>query len=186
MTKCEGEKAAREFGKENKFPVVVIRPTQPYGPGDTSKAKFYKLVKKGIIVNPGNTKKHPVYIEDVCRAFELAAVNPNAIGEVFLIGGKEIVFLRDLIHIVAAELQVAAPRMILPATPMVWLCSITEVLCNWLKIKPVLYRRSMDFFTKSVEFEVTKAKEMLGFESQTDIETGVRYTAEWYRAQNFI
>ena len=25
MTKCEGEKAAREFGKENKFPVVVIR-----------------------------------------------------------------------------------------------------------------------------------------------------------------
>jgi farnesol dehydrogenase len=186
MTKCEGEKLAREFGRKNNYPIVIIRPTQPYGPGDVSKAKFYKLVKKGIIVNPGKTKKHPVYIDDLCRAFEIAAVNPNAIGEVFLIGGKDIVFLRDLVRTVAAELQVAAPRIVLPAIPMVWLCSITEVLCNCLKIKPVLYRRSMDFFTKSVEFQVTKAKEMLGFESQTDIKTGVHQTAEWYRAENYI
>ena len=44
----------------------------------------------------------------------------------------------------------------------------------------------MDFFTKSVEFEVIKAKEILGFESSTDIKTGVHLTAEWYRDQNYI
>ena len=69
VTKTEGEIAAREFAKESDLSLVVIRPAQVYGPGDRSKKKFYKLVKKGVIVNPGKTRKHPIYIDDLCEAF---------------------------------------------------------------------------------------------------------------------
>ena len=52
-TKCDGEKLALEYNGNLGFKVTVLRPAQVYGPGDVSKAKFYRLVKKGIIINPG-------------------------------------------------------------------------------------------------------------------------------------
>lgn len=185
-TKCKGEQAALEFHRKQDYPVVVIRPAQPFGPGDKSKTKFYKMVRKGIIVNPGNTYKHLIYIDDLCRAFELAITEEKAIGEVVIIAGKEATLLKDLIKIAAKELNVPAPKIIIPATLMTLLCTITEKVCNLIKIKPVLFRRSMDFFTKSVEFDVTKAKTTLGFESTTEVSDGVVETIKYYKQEGLL
>ena len=56
-TKAQGEQVALEFHRKQGLPVVVIRPAQVYGPGDRSKAKFYRMVKRGIMVSPGRTLK---------------------------------------------------------------------------------------------------------------------------------
>ena len=175
-----------EFHRKQDYPVVVIRPAQPYGPGDKSKTKFYKMVRKGIIVNPGNTYKHLIYIDDMCRAFELAITEEKAIGEVVIIAGKEATLLKDLIKIAAKELNVPVPKIIIPATLMTLLCTITEKVCNLIKIKPVLFRRSMDFFTKSVEFDVSKAKSVLGFESTTTVSEGVSATVKYYQQEGLL
>lgn len=185
-TKYEGEKVALDFHRECGFPVVVIRPAQVYGPGDTSKAKFYKMVHRGIMVNPGKTMRHMVYIDDLCRAFELAMLNDQAVGEVFIIGDEKAIALRELVDVVAHELGVAPPKVWLPATPMKWLCATTETVCPLLNVKPPLLRRSMDFFTRSLEFDVTKAQTCLGFRSQIDISTGVAKTVAWYKANGFL
>lgn len=179
-TKCEGEQLVLDFHHTKGLPVVVIRPAQVYGPGDTRKAKFYRMVKKGIIVNPGRTLKHLIYIDDLCRAFEIALLSDKAVGEVFIIAGDKPTALSDLVKLIADELGVSTPRVRLPAMPMTWICAITESICNLFKIKPPLYRRSMDFFTKSVEFDVTHAHTVLGFHSQVAVLTGVAKTAAWY------
>jgi len=179
-TKCEAEKLALDFCRNNNLEVVVIRPAQVYGPCDQGKAKFYRMVKKGIIVNPGQTKKHLIYIDDLCRAFQLAAEKENLNGEVFIIAGQHAIFLRDLISIVAAELHVNVPWFYIPALPMTFLCGIVETLCNFIHIKPVLFKRSMDFFIKSVEFNISKAKKILDFQAQITIHEGVSRTAKWY------
>ncbi len=57
---------------------------------------------------------------------------------------------------------------------------------NLIKIKPVLFRRSMDFFTKSVEFDVTKAKTVLGFESTTTVPEGVSATVKYYQQEGLL
>ena len=93
--------------KEHGLKVVVIRPAQVYGPGDKGKAKFYRMVKKGIIANPGKTKKHLIYIDDLCRAFELAAVNRETAGEILIIGGKQAITLKEYIRLVADTLPLA-------------------------------------------------------------------------------
>ena len=185
-TKMEGEKAAIEFQQTNGLEVVIVRPTQPYGPGDVSKAKFYRMVKKGVIANPGKTKKHPIFIDDLCRAFEMTALHKSVNGEIFIIGGQSSIQLKRLVKIVADTLDVSYPKIILPAAPIKWLCSIIEFTCNILKIKPLLYRRSMDFFTKSVEFDVTKAQRILGFQSRIGIPEGVSKTAAWYKASGML
>jgi dihydroflavonol-4-reductase len=185
-TKCEGEKVALDFHRKAGLPVVVIRPAQVYGPGDRSKAKFYRMVKRGIIVNPGKTLKHLIYIDDLCSAFESALHNTLAIGETFIIAGPKPTPLTDLVAITARELEVPPARIKLPAAPITWLCAGTEMVSQQLKMKPVLFRRSMDFFTKSVHFDVTKAQTKLGFCSQVDVPTGVKKTVGWLREHQLL
>ena len=186
VTKTEAEIAARKYARENDLSLAVIRPAQVYGPGDRSKAKFYKLVKKGVIVNPGDTMKHLIYIDDLCEAMVRAIVDDKADNEVFLIAGEKPVPLRKLVALAAAKLQVPKPRIRLPATPVVFACTLTEHLCNLLRIKPFLFRRSMDFFVKSVECDTSKARSVLGFESKTSVEEGVSNTVDWLQRENLV
>jgi nucleoside-diphosphate-sugar epimerase len=144
------------------------------------------MVKRGIIVNPGKTLKHLIYIEDLCRAFEMALMSDKAIGEIFIIAGARTTALAELVDLIAGELGVVFPRIRLPATPITSICALTESICNLINIKPPLYRRSMDFFTKSVEFDVTHARTLLGFRSKVDVSTGVSRTAAWYRENGLI
>ena len=185
-TKCDGEKVALSYHKKNGLAVVVIRPAQVYGPGDRSKAKFYRMVKKGIIVNPGTTLKHLIFVEDLCRAFELAAVHEKAPGEIFIIGNQHAIPLKDLIELVALQLGVKPPTITIPATPVVWVCALVEWIAGALRMKPPIFRRSMDFFVKSVEFDVEKARRVLGFESRVDVREGIAQTAAWYEANGMI
>ena len=115
-TKCEAEKTALDFHARTGLPIVIIRPSQVYGPGDTGKAKFYKMVQKGVLVNPGNTLKHLIFIHDLCRAFELAMEKDEGIGEVLIIAEEKAIALKDLISIAARELGVAPPKIYLPAS----------------------------------------------------------------------
>ena len=185
-TKCEAEKAALDFHTRTQLPIIVIRPSQVYGPGDRGKAKFYKMVKKGIIVNPGDTLKHLIFIDDLCRAFELAMEKDEAVGEVFIIADQKAIALRDLIGFAAHELGVAPPKLYLPAIPITFACTVTEHLCNFLGKKPILFRRSMDFFTKSVQFDVHKADLKLDFKAGTGVREGVQKTVSWYRQMDLL
>jgi nucleoside-diphosphate-sugar epimerase len=186
MSKCEGEKAALEFFKRKGLPVVVLRPAQVYGPGDRSKAKFYRMIRKGVIVNPGQTLKHLLYVDDLCRAFRLALQKQDIIGEVFIIAGREPTPLRELIEIAAKELGVSLPRFQLPALPLTVLFALVETGFRLVRMKPPVFRRSMNFFTKSVAFDVSKAKEVLGFQSEFDVPTGVAKVIVWYRENGLL
>jgi len=185
-TKAEGERAILDFSKETGFSVVVVRPAQVYGPGDVSKAKFYKLVKKGILVRPGSTLKHLIYIDDLCHAFELCLDTPAAQPEIFIIAGRAPTPLSELVGIAARELGVPKPRILLPAGPVVWLCTAIETFARLVGVKPPVTRRSIDFFVRSVEFDVSKARDKLGFESSVDVETGVARTIAWYRKEGIV
>jgi nucleoside-diphosphate-sugar epimerase len=185
-SKADGEKAALAFAAQNDLRLTVIRPAQIYGPGDRSKAKFYKLIKKGVIVSPGQTMKHLIYIDDLCRAFLMAMTRNQADGEVFLIAGKRPVELKELIDIAATTLGVPSPKVKLPAAPVVFACTVVENVCNLLRVKPLVFRRSMDFFVKSVECDTSKSSEMLGFQSEVGVNDGIRFTVDWLRGNQLI
>jgi nucleoside-diphosphate-sugar epimerase len=186
VTKTEGEIAARQFAGENEISLAVIRPAQVYGPGDKSKSKFYKLVKKGVIVRPGKTKKHLIYIDDLCDAFLRAMTTEAADGEVFLIAGRQSTPLEELVTLAAFELGVPVPRIRLPAMPVVLACTVVEKICNLIGIKPFIFKRSMDFFTKSIECDTTKSQRLLGISNQMSVDDGVKNTVAWLQSQVLI
>ena len=51
------------------------------------------------------------------------------------------------------------------------------------RIEPPLYRRRVDFYTKSRAFDITRARTELGYHPQVDLREGIRRTIAWYRAE---
>ena len=103
-----------------------------------------------------------------------------------IIAADKPTLLKDLVGIVANELSVQSPKINLPALPVTALATVVEVVFNAIGKKPPIFRRSMNFFTKSVAFEAVRAKQYLGFSSGTSTEEGVRMTAKWYKDNGHI
>jgi nucleoside-diphosphate-sugar epimerase len=185
VTKCEGEQLVLKYYREQGFPAVVVRPVQPFGPGDLKKVKFYKLVKKGVVIGRGKVYKHLIYIADLVDAFEVAMCKDGIEGQVFIIGGKPVVTLAEMIRWAAEELNVKTPLRI-PAFPIQILTAAVEAVCKSLKIKPPLYKSRLEFFTKSYYFDTSKAESLLGFEPQVSIREGMARTVDWYRQQGLL
>ena len=68
-----------------------------------------------------------------------------------------------------------------------WLAgALSEALCVPLGIEPPLYRRRVDFFTKSRAFDTGRARRELGFAPAVDLAEGIHRTAVWYRLQGWL
>jgi nucleoside-diphosphate-sugar epimerase len=187
-TKSEAEKFALEFQQKYSFPLAVARPTPIYGPGDKRLLKLFSMIERGrfIILGDGKVFYHMVYVDDLVRGVRLLAEHPDAIGEVFTIGGAEYCTLNELAEIIAEELGVSPPRIHLPAWPVQVLGSIVERVCIPFKIEPPIYRRRVDFFTKSRAFSIEKARRIVGYEPQVSLREGVRATIQWYRSEGYL
>jgi len=76
--------------------------------------------------------------------------------------------------------------MHIPVKPFQLAGSICEKICIPLGIEPPIYRRRVDFFTKSRSFDISKAKAKLGYQPQFGLERGLRLTAESYQEKGLL
>jgi nucleoside-diphosphate-sugar epimerase len=61
-----------------------------------------------------------------------------------------------------------------------------EAVCVPLRIEPPLYRRRVDFYTKSRAFDTTRARAELGYAPRVPLDEGLRLTAAWYRERGLL
>jgi len=181
-TKLEAEVLALSFGRERGLPVAVARPTAIYGPGDTRLLKMFKMIANGtfVMLGKGDIYYHMVYVDDLVRGLRLLGTHPAAVGEVFILGGEQYYPLKTIAAMIARQLGVRPPRVRLPAWPFQMAGSICEKVCVPLGIEPPIYRRRVDFFTKSRAFSIEKARRVLGYRPQVSLETGLRLTLDEY------
>jgi nucleoside-diphosphate-sugar epimerase len=55
-----------------------------------------------------------------------------------------------------------------------------------LRIEPPIFRRRVDFYTKSRAFDTTRARTEIGFAPKVDLEEGIRRTARWYKNEGLL
>ena len=188
VTKLEAEERAREFGVRTGLEVVVARPMAIYGPGDTRFLKMFRGMarRQFPILGPGTVFYHLTYIDDLVEGLFLCGDSPAAVGRTYLLAGPAYTTLNELAGVIADELEVLPPTWHLPVWP-VWMAgAMCEAVCIPLGLEPPLYRRRVDFFTKSRAFDTTRARTELGYAPQIDLRTGVHLTAVWYRAQGWL
>lgn len=188
VTKVDGERIAREAAARTRTPLVIARPSGIYGPGDRRLLKLFRGVahRRFVVLGDGEIFYHLTYIDDLVEGFRLCGEVPDAAGRTYILAGGEVPTLNHLVAIIAEQAGVAPPRLHLPVWP-VWLAGAAcEALCRPFGIEPPLYRRRVDFFTKSRAFDISRARRELGFEPTVGLREGVRQTLAWYREHGWI
>jgi len=191
--KLKGELAVLEFGRSLPADGMVVTANRPgicYGPGDTRMLILFKNVLKNrfVIIGKGDVFCHLDYIDDQTNTFLLCAVAPreDVHGEAFNIASGEAVKVNTLIHTIADQGGVKLSRARIPALPIWYLGWACELVFMPLGLKPPLFRRRVGFFMENRIFDLTKAKERLGYVSEWPYERGVASTIAWYRANNMV
>jgi nucleoside-diphosphate-sugar epimerase len=187
-TKLEGEQLARRSGERFGIEVTVVRPSGIYGPGDRRLLKLFRGVARGrwITLGRGEIYYHLTHIDDLVEGFRLCGEHPAAANRTYILAGGEVTTLNELVRLVAAVAGVPAPTRHLPVWPF-WIAgALCEAVCVPLGIEPPIFRRRVDFFTKSRAFDIARARAEIGYEPRVTLENGIRRTLEWYRQQGWV
>ena len=187
-TKLEAERAARTFGDRSGFDVVVVRPIGIYGPGDTRFLRMFRGLARGKfpMIGSGTPYYHLTFIDDLIEGFRLCGTVPAAKGRTYILAGPRYTTLEQLVAMVAKELNVAPPTFHWPVWPFWTAGLLCEMVCVPLRIEPPIFRRRVDFYTKSRAFDTTRARTELGFAPKVDLEEGIKKTADWYRHEGLL
>ena len=187
-TKLEGERLAREAGERLGIEVVVVRPSGIYGPGDRRLLKLFRGVvrRRWITLGSGQIYYHLTHIDDLVEGFRLCGEHPAAAHRTYILAGAEVTTLNELVALIAEIAGVRTPRLHLPVWPVWAAGAVCEALCVPLGIEPPIYRRRVDFFTKSRAFDITRARTEIGYAPSVTLREGIRRTLDWYRQQGWL
>jgi nucleoside-diphosphate-sugar epimerase len=84
QTKLSGEEVVRSY---QKMKSVILRPGAVYGPREKDILEYFKMVKQGWVLIPGDgsLKVSFVYVADLVQAILLAGKSPRAPGNTFFV-----------------------------------------------------------------------------------------------------
>ncbi len=187
-TKLDGELAIKEVGERTGMEVTVVRPAMIYGPGDRRFLKLFRAVSRERfpMIGDGHVMTHLVHVADLVEGFLLCAQTPAAAGRTYIIGGPDPMPLSRLVRTIAQVAGVSPPRLKLPVWPFRAAGALCEAVCLPLHVEPPLYRRRVAFFTKSRHFDISRARNELGYTPRVGAADGVRSTLAWYRAHGWM
>lgn len=164
-SKVGADKAAMSYFLSFGLPVTIIRPFNTYGPRQSARGVIPTIITQLLSdrirkVRLGSLKpiRDYTYVTDTARAFIVAALSKNTIGEVLNVGsgrGYSIKEIYDMVSdILGIRKNVVTDRKRLrPSKSEVW-----KLVCNNSKIKS-----------------------LTGFEPQTNFKDGLEETIDWIR-----
>jgi dTDP-glucose 4,6-dehydratase len=162
-SKAASDLLVRSYVQTHKFPAVITRCTNNYGP-----YQFPEKLIPLMISNAMDGKKLPVYgdglnerdwifVEDHCRALD-AVLEKGRIGEIYNIGSgrpvPNIGIVRNLLKLLNAP----------------------DGLIEFVQDRPGHDRR--------YALDDSKIRRELGWESKVELDSGLKHTVDWYRSHS--
>ncbi len=189
ITKLAAEQEVRAAAGRG-LPVVIIRPTWVYGPGDRKNLKLFRFINRGRfpLFGSGRTLLSPIFSEDLAAGIALAVTRPEAVGETIIFGPPVPVTLLELCAAAARALDKPAPHRHIPLALALPAAVLAELLWRVLPLpgSPPLSRRRLLFFTRSQTFSSARAERLLGFKARVSLADGMQRTATWYHRQGWL
>jgi nucleoside-diphosphate-sugar epimerase len=163
VSKYAGERFCRMFHQSYDWPIVMLRPFNAYGPGQTPDRIIPEIIVRALRgqelkMTEGHQTREFNYVEDIAEGFVLAGTTPGVEGQVLNIGCGEEVSMRDLA-------QTVLDLMGNPIKPQF----------GALPERPTEIHR---MFCDS-----TKARQALGWSPRHSLADGLHKTIAWYTEQ---
>ena len=161
VSKLAGEHMAHAYHAELGLPTVSVRPFNVYGPGQIGGGAIRQFIEDALagreltIHGDGSQIRAWCYVDDMVEGTLLALEHPDAVGESFNIGNaRSAVTIHDLAQRIKR----------LSGCP------------GDIVFRPLHYT-DVELRIPNVE----KARRMLGFEAQVELDDGLARTIAWYR-----
>lgn len=165
VAKLATEHLAANYWKQYGLPTVSIRPFNIYGPRQVGTGAIHHFAKNAIlglpltIHNDGAQIRSWCYIDDIIRGILLVLTQPEAVGQSFNIGN---------------------PR----STVTIWQLArdIVRLAGSQSEIRHIEWKFA------DVELrvpDISKARALLGYAPEVDLEEGLARTIAWYQTQQF-
>lgn len=190
---CEAKVAAESVCDEfidAGMDIVNVRPTSIYGPGDTHGwLKLFRMCKRGrfLMLGSGKIHNHPVYVGNLVDAFLLAGDVAEARGRTYLIGDDKDVTLNELVRLIGRvqgrDVRIYRFSWIAPVYALAYLMEVAGKPFNY---EPPLFRRRLSWFTTNRGWDISQARNELGYRPRVGLEEGLVKTMEWYQGRGLL
>jgi dihydroflavonol-4-reductase len=186
-SKLAGE--AEVLRRRDALPVAVARVGAVYGPRDIEFAKYFRLVKRGLLPLPGRTAT-PLglcYVKDLCRGLGILASHPAATGGIFNFGDPVVSSMEDVGRRVGTIFG-RTPRRIVVPLPIVRAIALSGEAVARLTGKVTILNRQKfrEYIQPGWVPDVGKAKAVLGYATSVSLDDGLRETVDWYRTNGWL
>jgi nucleoside-diphosphate-sugar epimerase len=163
VSKYAGERYCRMFHQSYGWPIVMLRPFNAYGPGQTPDRVIPEIIvralrREELKMTMGHQTREFNFVDDIAEGFVVAATAEGAEGQVLNLGCGEEVSMR----------QMAQTILDLMGNPV-------EAQFGALPERPTEIHR---MFSDS-----TKAREVLGWSPRHSLADGLQKTIAWYTEQ---
>ncbi len=183
VSKAETEQVVIGSG----IPYTIVRPGMIYGAGAVNWTRvLFRLakLKPTPFVGSGTGTAFPIYVDDVVDLLITVASHPAAANQIFNCAPDPAPTWREFL---GAYSRLAGHDRWLPLPPFLF------APLGWgasLFAPPVSERRSLrdqaGFLQRSVTYKMDKARDLLGWQPQVDLETGVSRCVPWLREQGLL
>src|SRR5678815_5575934 len=128
-TKLEAEALVRARAYD--FDTAIVRIAETYGPGDWRLLKLFRAIERGqfFMIGPGTNRRQCIHVNDLVRGLWLAAEHPSAVGETFILAGREVMTTNEMVECIATALDRKPPRVQLPMWPFLAAATVLETTC---------------------------------------------------------
>jgi nucleoside-diphosphate-sugar epimerase len=163
VSKLATEHLAHNYYKQFGLPAVSVRPFNIYGPGQIGEGAIHRFIVQALcgeditIHNEGSQIRAWCFIDDMVQGLLATLDHPEAVGQSFNIGNPRSVV--TIYNLAAQVLRLSGSRSRIRFVP--WNSADVE-----LRIP-----------------NIDKAKQLLGFEPQVDLDEGLLRTIDWYRSR---
>ena len=171
------------------LPATMVLPGLPFGPGDRAPTPTGTMILgtlKGQMKNDWDGGVCPVDVRDVA-AGHLLAMDKGRIGESYLLANLEANMTnKEFLTLIGkiAGVDKVASREISTKT-MLRVARVAEFISKITGRAPITTYKNSMFVTQHCYVDPSKAIEELGL-PQTPIETAVRDSVEWFRANGYV
>lgn len=187
QSKFLAEQEVKRLVAEAKAPVVIVKPTAPFGPGDVKPTPTGRMVVEagsGRMPAYVNTGLNVVHVDDVA-AGHLLAYKKGIVGESYILGGENRT-LQWILETVAQLTGQRPPRVQLPHWFVSPLAYIWEGVTRMRGYgEPLLTVDSVRMARKLMYFSSEKARRELGYSSRPAVEA-LRDAIEWFYEHGYI
>lgn len=187
ISKSEGEGALIDACCTGDLAFTILRPGMIYGPGSQPwTAQMVKLARLRPTpwLGDGSGTAHPIYVDDVVGLALRAADHDAARGQIFNVTPDPAPTWRTFL---GAYQQILGHDRWLGAPPAL-MRGLTQLIRPLTPIHSVLRDAPamIDFATHQTTFSMQKARDMLGWQPATDLETGILNCIPWLREQGLL